>query len=74
MKQNANVSPVETEMDKTVRRREFPCVRRPRLLYKRKVVRNVNGRRRKKKVIEKRRKGKVKDGGKKCVFIAVDGD
>jgi hypothetical protein len=39
--QKANVSHGKTKMDKTVRRRELPCVRRSRSLYIGQVVRDA---------------------------------
>jgi hypothetical protein len=41
LKQKANVSLGKTQMDKMVRRRESPCARQSRLLYKKRVVRGV---------------------------------
>jgi hypothetical protein len=54
MIENVNVGHGKTKMDKTVRRRELPCVRRSRLLYRERVVRYADG---KKKVIKNQRKG-----------------
>jgi hypothetical protein len=71
MKQNAIVSPGKTMMGKTVRRRESPCVRRLRLLYNCRVVHNFNGKKKREKSEEE---AKVMDGGKKGIFVAVDGD
>jgi hypothetical protein len=58
--QKANVSHGETKMDKMVRRRELPCVRRLMSLYREHFVRKAVSMSigRKKKVIKKQRRSK----------------
>jgi hypothetical protein len=62
MMQKANVSHGTAKMDKMVRRRESPCVRRLGLLYRERVVRGADQMSMKlKKVLKKQRKGLGKE-------------
>jgi hypothetical protein len=72
MMQKVNIDHGQTKMDKMVRRRELPCVRRSRLSNRVRVVRGTMSMsmERKKKVMKKQRRGKeIVDG--KSTLVAI---
>jgi hypothetical protein len=66
--QKENVSHGKTKMDKKERRRELPCVRRSRSLYRGRVVGGAVLMLMEKKVMKKERRSKEMDYGKEVLL------